>query len=1066
MSSPDFLPPGFQPPETEEPSVGERVFGGLVTGLRSDPILRPFVTGLSEGFGFTESDLQDIERRIGRSGLASTAEFIGQAVPFVVGGGIAGSLGRKATVAVARRHLPRLQAQFASRQAGTAVNKSLGERAVEIAGESLGFGAFEGAREAAEGGTPSEIARATLLGTTFAGAVGGGFTLTGKALFPGSRFRDLSKISKPEYDDLVRERLKQLREREARLWQQATESHPIDSIVEDVARTRGARARRPPLVAGQLSFPPDLKRGDRLFRRADAEIRKDLEKLPSAGGDIFSVPLFTRVSAEASSRAPRTQIAGRTQLGAQEALQIRRDLVRTQAAIQTLEKFKVPDSTVTRILLERPYNPAGDLRIARERLASRTNQVGRAFAAPAVVYHGFRMLMEPLVSKVLVSPENLGRRLGIFGSRAIELALEAEQAVLKQRAVTAHLLSDVVRGARAGLREVGLPVSNKAMKRHFREALDLYQSSSSKANGLRTVRDRFGVRFGNQWKRMVDELEGAQNRRVAPITGDRLPDPAELQALGRVWFPHMLDDAATSNPEALIRALVKRSGGRLTEVEATELLDLTPFGGQGLRRFASLEFERRVPGTLRQGVTDGIPYIDDPIEAARRFLDSSAARAELGARFGPNGELGEVLKGLIARELGVSQSETANVLIDHILFNRSAREAQRALGLRLLFPETTARRIADNLSSMQIVTKMTYGTVPNLFQSANNVLFFGLKAGLRGLTTAINKESREEVIKALGFAESVFSAMRTGMIGGQPNTFMERLAQNALRFTGFTGSEQLNRIMAGGAAAAWAREGLAKSLRRGGLTGEAAVRYRRGLSELGVDAQRVINRGRFLREEMDTIIRNGVRKTQFQAGQLDVPIFWRSPWGRVLFQFKTFAFNQTKLMRDAVFQEAANGNYKPLAYFVGFYPVIGELVADTVTGLKGKDLDERDDGVIRIVQNLAQMGGLGIAYNAVLSGRFGDSAGFFLGPTASDLFSLGNALAQPDNFGVGLSLLTRQPAFQAARSAFGLGAIGVGASMEAISRVDDLLESPSPITGAAPAESLEDLFSRAVRNKR
>jgi hypothetical protein len=100
----------------------------------------------------------------------------------------------------------------------------------------------------------------------------------------------------------------------------------------------------------------------------------------------------------------------------------------------------------------------------------------------------------------------------------------------------------------------------------------------------------------------------------------------------------------------------------------------------------------------------------------------------------------------------------------------------------------------------------------------------------------------------------------------------------------------------------------------------------------------------------------------------------------VVFQFKSFALNQGRFMKDQILAEAAAGNMKPLAYVLSVYPVAGEFVGDIKSIVKGKDREE--SGIERVVSNFAQMGGFGLMMNTwTAAGRRGGLVQDVAGPT-------------------------------------------------------------------------------------
>ena len=53
--------------------------------------------------------------------------------------------------------------------------------------------------------------------------------------------------------------------------------------------------------------------------------------------------------------------------------------------------------------------------------------------------------------------------------------------------------------------------------------------------------------------------------------------------------------------------------------------------------------------------------------------------------------------------------------------------------------------------------------------------------------------------------------------------------------------------------------------------------------------------------KLETAIGMSARNLQFVPDVTRLPVWWGHPVGRIMFQFKNFAFNQTKFIRDQVF---------------------------------------------------------------------------------------------------------------------------------------------------------------------
>ena len=77
--------------------------------------------------------------------------------------------------------------------------------------------------------------------------------------------------------------------------------------------------------------------------------------------------------------------------------------------------------------------------------------------------------------------------------------------------------------------------------------------------------------------------------------------------------------------------------------------------------------------------------------------------------------------------------------------------------------------------------------------------------------------------------------------------------------------------------------------------------------------------------------------SNFRNRVMDLPEFWTSRFGRLVSQFNTFTYSQTRFLRDYVVKEAAKGNVMPLLYLLSVGEVMGEGLNDIrglITGRK------------------------------------------------------------------------------------------------------------------------------------
>lgn len=123
--------------------------------------------------------------------------------------------------------------------------------------------------------------------------------------------------------------------------------------------------------------------------------------------------------------------------------------------------------------------------------------------------------------------------------------------------------------------------------------------------------------------------------------------------------------------------------------------------------------------------------------------------------------------------------------------------------------------------------------------------------------------------------------------------------------------------------------------------------------------------------------------TQFRARPLDLPALASSPEGKIIFQYKNFAFNQAKFLKDTLKGQLENGDYGGLArdllILSAIFPMGGEIIADLrslVTGQK-----RPTEALDRYFSDLMAVGGFGILSDTIVSAGHGKLAENIVGPT-------------------------------------------------------------------------------------
>lgn len=422
-----------------------------------------------------------------------------------------------------------------------------------------------------------------------------------------------------------------------------------------------------------------------------------------------------------------------------------------------------------------------------------------------------------------------------------------------------------------------------------------------------------------------------------------------------VWQSY-IDFSKGKKGDAILEKLVS-TGQAPNKAEASKILRQFMIKGKS-RTFGNLERSREV----------NLPFYDTNIDRViPQYFEGAYFRLETIKRFGPKDQIKKELISRIESEGG--DSSVISTVIDRL----TGVDAQTNL------PGITPEFLGK-VREFQTVTKLGLSAIPNSTQSVNDVFLVGLKNTAKGIKDSLKKEGRE-------FADEIGATLQSTVddIIRQSTGGASGWTANFLRGVGFTATERMNRTIAANAGKNYVIDLSNKLLRNPGNKF-----FRRSLQEIRVDPDKILKQGGYNYNDLVRGAQTVVRRAQFESSPLELPIFFTSPHGKVLTQFKTFAFNQAKLMKEAVLGEALKGNMRPMIQAITLMPILGEGVRDVRAILSGKKRDKK--GMERIAENISAVGGLGIVSDIYSSARYGGVAETLIGPTGSDLAQLIEAI--------------------------------------------------------------------------
>lgn len=102
------------------------------------------------------------------------------------------------------------------------------------------------------------------------------------------------------------------------------------------------------------------------------------------------------------------------------------------------------------------------------------------------------------------------------------------------------------------------------------------------------------------------------------------------------------------------------------------------------------------------------------------------------------------------------------------------------------------------------------------------------------------------------------------------------------------------------------------------------------------------------------------KATNFGGETMNLPLFWKSPWGRLLTKFKSFSFYQARFINRAVLEPASRGDFAPLVTLLASSGLFGNAAEVIRTGIKGQEYEENKNVFEAIVRGLSNAGGVGL----------------------------------------------------------------------------------------------------------
>ena len=437
----------------------------------------------------------------------------------------------------------------------------------------------------------------------------------------------------------------------------------------------------------------------------------------------------------------------------------------------------------------------------------------------------------------------------------------------------------------------------------------------------------------------------------------QIKSPTGTQAFKELenHYPHIWD------PDEL-RSLAKRADflQRLVDTgqaknlgEAKKIIDVY-LKGVSTGKAPSLEYHRAldIPG-----------WKSDPREVLPTYFYNTMKRLETIKRFGQGNEILDAKLLQIEERAGKGAADFVRQTVEGSYKNEVSSMFSPVSGL------------LRGVRNYQTTTKLDLAAVNNSMQGVNAVLAADTASGYNALLKYKGGEAYRFAQQSGAISQNIMQSAMEMKTGGSG-----KMVTTALKMYGFTATENNNRVFSASVGKIYALR--MSSRLAANPQDQLAIR---ALKELGVNPLSVLKAGSLNENEILRAGYNLSKVTQFGREVTDLPLFWSTPEGKVLTQFKTFSYNQTIFLYNKIVGEAKQGNLVPLVKFLTYYGATGELVGDIRSCITGV---QRESNMFkRYIQNITYAGGLGLLGDSFSNMSYGRESALLesvAGPTVGD----------------------------------------------------------------------------------
>jgi len=349
---------------------------------------------------------------------------------------------------------------------------------------------------------------------------------------------------------------------------------------------------------------------------------------------------------------------------------------------------------------------------------------------------------------------------------------------------------------------------------------------------------------------------------------------------------------------------------------------------------------------------------------------------------------------------------------------KEGRDYQRANDLfryetgQLTAKERKSLHDVNNVKALMALTKFSpFTSLRNAFQGFLGTTTRGnLKAGFTGLVNSLKPTIIKNAYEAGVMADNLEGVFKD-TAGSGNNNFLGDLTTKYLDLIKFTATDRYNRVISGVGGLSF-MEDMMKRIKKDSVWKRRA---RREFEKLNIDPDKVIENGGFTQAEKNKIMRTFAFDSQFSLRPQDLPLWWSSPMGKMVTQWKPWGYKMTQLIRDNVISEVRHGNIAPLVTMLTAYGITGEAVNYIIDNIRstanfnpneddkkketpneksliGK-INEGDlDGVTkRVIEDLSGLGAMSMYWDIIRSygyGKYGQGISVLAGPAYGEAGSI------------------------------------------------------------------------------